>query len=120
MMDAAACAQKRTLHMTRETKLGLAVGTSFLSLVAVVAFHAWNKNDDPSPPPEVPPPPIAKADPGQPPPTSGPGLATPGLVTVGSQVLSANDLPKAMPSSPWLADACWSPNNSARAVTKRA
>ena len=40
--------------MTRETKLGLGVGSSFLSLVAVVAFHAMNKSDEPPPPPEVP------------------------------------------------------------------
>jgi hypothetical protein len=42
--------------MTRETKLGLGVGTSFLSLVAVVAFHAWTRTEEPPPAPEVPPP----------------------------------------------------------------
>ena len=42
--------------MTRETKLGLVVATSFLSLVAVVAYNAWTKPDVPQPPAEVKPP----------------------------------------------------------------
>jgi hypothetical protein len=42
--------------MTRETKLGLAVGTSFLSLVTVVAVNTWRKSEPPPPAPEVTPP----------------------------------------------------------------
>ena len=37
--------------MTRETKLGLIVGTSFLSLAAAVAINHWKKGDDPLPEP---------------------------------------------------------------------
>src|SRR5271167_1476507 len=36
---------KRRPDMTRETKLGLIVGTSFLSLAAVVAISHWNQPD---------------------------------------------------------------------------
>jgi hypothetical protein len=51
--------------MTRETKLGLGVATSFLSLVAVVAYNSWNKTDDPPPAPEAPPPgAVAQLEPG--------------------------------------------------------
>jgi hypothetical protein len=42
--------------MTRETKLGIGVATSFLSLVAVVAYSSWNKTEAPPPMPEAPPP----------------------------------------------------------------
>src|SRR5438067_1280767 len=41
--------------MTRETKLGLGVGASFLSLVAVVAFSTLKKGEEPPPPlPDMP------------------------------------------------------------------
>jgi hypothetical protein len=42
--------------MTRETKLGLGVATSFLSLVVVVAYSAWTKSEDPQSAPEPTPP----------------------------------------------------------------
>jgi hypothetical protein len=42
--------------MTRETKLGLVVATSFLSLVAVVAYNAWTKPEIPQTPQDVKPP----------------------------------------------------------------
>jgi hypothetical protein len=38
--------------MTRETKLGLAVGTSFVSLVAVVLLNSWRNGDEPKKPDE--------------------------------------------------------------------
>ena len=63
--------------MTRETKLGLAVGTSFVSLLAVVAYHAWNKPTEPPTPPE---PQVAAVKPAQPLAASVPGVATPGIV----------------------------------------
>jgi hypothetical protein len=40
--------------MTRETKLGLGVTTSFLSLVAVVAYSSWKKTEAPLPGPDAP------------------------------------------------------------------
>jgi hypothetical protein len=40
--------------MTRETKLGLVVGTSFVSLLAVVLFNSWKKAEEPPPAPEAP------------------------------------------------------------------
>jgi hypothetical protein len=45
--------------MTRETKLGIGVATSFLSLVAVVAYNSWYKTE--STPPQPPEPPSAAA-----------------------------------------------------------
>jgi hypothetical protein len=38
--------------MTRETKLGLILGTSFVSLVAVVLFNTWTRTEDPQTAPE--------------------------------------------------------------------
>jgi hypothetical protein len=39
--------------MTRETKLGLVIGTSFASLVAVVLFNTWTKTEEVQEPPKV-------------------------------------------------------------------
>jgi len=41
--------------MTRETKLGIGVATSFLSLVGLVAYNAWQKKDGPPAPLAAPP-----------------------------------------------------------------
>ena len=86
--------------MTRETKLGLAVGTSFVSLLAVVAYHGWSKPTDPPTPPDVQPPQVAAAKPVQPPATGGPGLATPGIMQTAVQDLQPSDPAKGPLPSP--------------------
>jgi hypothetical protein len=48
--------------MTRETKLGLAVGTSFVALVGVVLFNSWTKTEESTAPPDVTPP-VAQVNP---------------------------------------------------------
>src|SRR5438067_84975 len=70
--------------MTRETKLGLGVGVSFLSLAAVVAYNTWRNGEVPGLPPE-PTQQMAEANTNKVLPAPGKQPRDPGLITAGAK-----------------------------------